>query len=222
MIFHRFKIYWSLVLKHPLYFINAYIAAIFTNYLLTLQPGFLKVFINEATKGSLKEHLLVITYFMIGALLLAFIFDTIQVSTSMLFKVSIEKKLRLIHFKYARNRSLKDIGFPIQRGLFGLTEFCLLTSLDFLISVTNISIVLFFIFSSNPFIGGVVSFLVLTLLIFTFPTIKKLGNIAKEKEKLKTKCISEYSSTNVSTYEGYLNEIQKKESKRFKHDDIGF
>ena len=123
MIINRFKIYWSLVLKHPLYFINAYIAAIFTNYLLTLQPGFLKVFINEATKGSLKEHLLVITYFMIGALLLAFIFDTIQVSTSMLFKINIEKKLRLIHFKYAKNRSLKDITFPIQRGIFGLTEF---------------------------------------------------------------------------------------------------
>ena len=188
MIFHRFKIYWSLVLKHPLYFINAYIAAILTNYLLTLQPGFLKVFINDATKGSLKEHLLVITYFMIGALLLAFIFDTIQVSTSMLFKINIEKKLRLIHYRYAKNRSLKDISFPIQRGIFGLTEFCLLTSLDFLISITNIAIVLFFIFSSNPTIGAIVGFLVVTLLLATFPTIKKLGKISKEKEKIKTKC----------------------------------
>jgi len=220
VIINRFKIYWSLVLKHPLYFINAYIAAIFTNYLLTLQPGFLKVFINEATKGSLKEHLLVITYFMIGALVLAFIFDTIQVSTSMLFKVSIEKKLRLIHFKYARNRSLKDITFPIQRGIYGLTEFCLLTSLDFLISITNISIVLFFIFSSNPIIGGGVGLLVSVLLIATFPTIKRLGKISKEKEKLKTKCIAEYEGSTTSVYEGHLNEIQSKESKRFKHDTV--
>jgi ABC-type multidrug transport system fused ATPase/permease subunit len=220
VIFHRFKIYWSLVLKHPLYFINAYIAAILTNYLLTLQPGFLKVFINEATKGSLKEHLLVITYFMIGALLLAFIFDTIQVSTSMLFKINIEKKLRLIHYRYAKNRSLKDISFPIQRGIFGLTEFCLLTSLDFLISITNIAIVLFFIFSSNPTIGAIVGFLVVTLLLATFPTIKKLGKISKEKEKIKTKCIAEYESSNISSYEKYLNDIQRKESKRFKHDTV--
>ena len=157
---------------------------------------------------------------MISALALAFIFDTIQVSTSMLFKVNIEKKLRSIHFKYAKNRKLKDITFPIQRGLYGLTEFSLLTSLDLLISLTNIGIVLFFIFSSNPLIGSVVGALVLVLIFATFPAIKKLGEISKEKEKIKSKCLIDYETASLDDYDKNLQLIQQKETSRFTFDTI--
>ena len=215
MILKKIKIYWSLALKHPLYFFNAYLAAVLTNYLLTLQPGFLKVFINQGTNGATRDHLLVITFFMMGSLALAFIFDTIEVSTSTLFKVTIEKKLRTLHYKYSKRRDMSDISFPIQRGIFGLTEFTLLTSLDLLISITNLIIVLAFIFNSNQLIGSVAGVLIFTLLFMIFPKIKKLGNISKEKEKIKIDCIENFHQFSEEEYEKNLIKMQKNEASRF-------
>lgn len=216
----RFKIYWSLVYKKPLYLLNAFLAAILTNYLLTLQPGLLKIFIREATKGEDTEHLFKIAYFMIAALFLAFIFDTIEVTTSMLFRVNIEKKLRLIHYKYSIKRELKDISFPLQQGILGLTKFTLLSSLDLYVSLTNIVIVLYFIFTSDPIIGGIVALIVLILVIFSIPTIRGLGKISKNNEKLKTSCLQTFSKTDVPSYNDKLIKMQREEVKRFKNDTI--
>ena len=156
--------YWKLVLRNPLYFANATLAALITNFLLTLQPGLLKVFINEAQKGADHNHLLTIIFFMLSALALAFLFDTIQVSTSHYFRLSIEQHLREVHYRFSRNRALEEVGFPIQKGIFGLAQFSLLTSLELLIAIINLAIVILFIYFSNSLISiSITSILIIFL-----------------------------------------------------------
>ena len=130
------------------------------------------------------------------------------------------KKLRYLHYKFSSKRDVRDAAFPIQKGIFGLTEFTLMTSIEILISMTNIIIVLFFIFNSNSLIGGIVSFMVLILLLVVFPVIVKLGSISKEKEELKNYCLSLFNSNKNIEYLNTLEEIQVKEKKRFWYDTI--
>lgn len=217
---NRIKIYWNLALEHPLFFFNAYLSAVITSYLLALQPKFLKVFINEATRGVLDSHLFYIAIFMLASLFLAFLFDTIQVTTSMVFRVAIEKKLRMLHYKYSKNRDLKDASFPIQRGIFGLTEFTLMTSLELMVSLTNIAIVLYFIFTSSQMIGVVVLLMVISLISVTFPLIKKIGNISKKKEEIKSMLLSSFNHPDENVYEDLLNKIEYLENIRFRMETV--
>lgn len=217
---NRLKIYWSLALEHPLYFLNAYFSAVITSFLLAMQPNFLKVFINEASRGVTRNHLIFIAGFMLASLFLAFFFDTIQVTTSVVFRLAIEKKIRILHFRFATKRNTNDISFPIQRGIFGLTEFTLMTSLELLVSLTNVVIVLYFIFESNKLIGGFVGVLFLFLVSGTFPLLKKIGATSKTKEEIKKNFLDQFNKSNDKKYGELLDKIGVAEIDRFKLESI--
>ena len=213
--FHQILPYWRLVFRYPLYFLNAAIAALFTNMLLTLQPGLLKVFINEAKRGVSEQQLLTIVFFMLSALFLAFLFETIQVSTAHYFKLSIENYLRQIHYKYSKNRDIKEIGFPIQKGIYGLTQFSLLTSLELIIALINLSIVVIFIYFSNAFISLVITLLLFLAAIISIKPIFKIGKISKQKENDKKDCIPIFNSNSTNRYLIQLTKIQSQDGKLF-------
>lgn len=212
--------YWRLAFRNPLFFANATIAALITNFLLTLQPGLLKVFINEAQRGADHAHLFNIVAFMLAALALAFLFDTIQVSTSHYFRLSIEQYLREVHYRFSNNRDVEEISFPIQKGIFGLAQFSLLTSLELLIAIINLIIVILFIYFSNTFISLVITSLLIVFALISLIPIKVVGNISKQKERDMNDCISIFNTSTRIKYLEQLYKIQSHDGKLFLHETL--
>lgn len=213
------KRYWKIVFAHPLDFFLAYIASMICNFLLTLQPAFVKVYINEATRGVEKNHLVIIASFMIVALVLAFFFDTLQVTASITFKLKVEQVLRSLHQKYSQYQASEKNSLVIQRGIHALTEFTVLTSLELLLVVSNIIMVMFFLIVEDQITGLCVLGLLLLNIFVNIKLTKPIGRIASYKENIKTLMVKKFS---ISPYffERMIGRLQFFEFKRFFLDTI--
>ena len=212
--FKNLKPYFSLVSEFPLHFVAAYSAALSCTLLLTLQPQLLKAFINEAQRGTSKNHLFAIILFMLSALLLAFVFDTVQVSMTKALQLKIENFWRVDFNNFFRgsDQALKE--FATRRGIFGLTSFTLLVTLDILLVFTNIVVVCLFVGWESPIVGFLIFLLCGIGIYLTFLITLPLGRISKFKEHVKGEMLNERSSDH-QRYSRVLNYLFKKEEMDF-------
>jgi len=210
----KIRPYWRLIYSYPLHFLAAYFAAMICNFLLTLQPGFVRVFINEANRGVEKNHLVFISLFMILAMGLAFIFDTLQVTIALEFKLKVEKSLRYIHQRYCQYHSTRQINLTIQKGIFGLVELTVLSSLELLLVISNIVMISFFMLFEDRNLGLIVFALLFLGVISNLYLTRPLGRIAKFKEILKGRMIKNFQK-DESKFSQSIMQLQKFEHKRF-------
>ncbi|MCO4793822.1 MAG: ABC transporter ATP-binding protein [Bacteriovoracaceae bacterium] len=219
MNYKNLKRYWQIVFSHPLHFFAAYIAALLCNFLLTLQPGFVKVFINEASRGVDRSHLVSIALYMALALVLAFVFDTLQVTTSLAFKLKVEQILRDIHHRHCKYHSQGQINLTVQKGIFGLMEFTIITSLEAVLVISSILMVTIFMIFEDKYMGGTVFFFVSLGVIINLKITQPLGRIARFKEVVKARMIKKFKQSDEQ-FEHSISRLQKYEYKRFFLDTI--
>ncbi len=92
------KPYVGLVARHPLHLIAAYAAAVIAEVLLTIQPLFLRGFIDGAQSGLSHRELWQFPAFMVAAAGLTYAFDFISVAIRFLLQRRIERGLKEVSF----------------------------------------------------------------------------------------------------------------------------
>lgn len=209
--------------RYPLNLFAAYLAAMLCNFLLTMGPGLIKVFISEATRGVERHHLLVIACLLIGSLILSYFFDVIQGHISAHFKMQIEADLRTIYQRYCQHHRSGQREMAHGRGIYALTEFCHHLVLDIPIGISTIVLISSFMMLENTYVGLGVLCLSFIFLAVIIKSISFLGRLSRFKEVLKQDYLrkSEKNATRLETVlEYFIDRITWAENKRLFWDNL--
>ena len=204
----------SLTLSFPLQLFAAFVSGILSTLLLTIQPVFIKTFINESARGVEASHLKALLLFMGLSLALAFIFDTIKVSMETVLKLKIENELRTGFHYFFSGCSKEKYDFAVRRGLFSMANFSFLLSFSLPMALVNIIVILIFIGFESPIMGLVTFLLCLASFFLNYYVSKELGSISKYKEDVKTSMIKTQAQ-NQQNHNSLVGELQAKEGSRF-------
>lgn len=220
MIFKKLFPYWRIIFLYPLHFLAAFVSAMISTFLLALQPGFVRVFIDEASRGVSKQHLVTIACFMLFALILAYIFEVIQVAISLEFRINIQRYIRKIHYKYCQYFSSRQNELAIQKGITNLTELTILSSLEFAIVLFSLLMITSFMLFENTVLGIIVLMLLTIGAIINIYLTRPLGKISYFKELSKVRMTDYFQAPNENKYDRLIYIFQKFEHKRFILDSI--
>ena len=192
-----YKKYFKVIGKYPLHLCAAFIAAILCDLLFALQPLFLKTFINQAAKGVDKNHLLIITLFMLFGLLMAFIFEYIGLRIRYTLEEKIDYSYRMIYHQGCVHQQTTQVNAAARMGLKSLAAFSLNMTYDVILILTNMLLILGFLASEQLIVGGTVFSVLILSLLFTFKLTNKIGKITKTRERFQTKIIKLFNKKNA-------------------------
>ena len=122
--------YLRLVGRFPLHLAAAFLAALLAEFLFTIQPAFLKTFINQAQAGAPRGALLVFPAFMVGAAILAYAFDFISVTIRYLLEARLSRLLKEVYVEFSPKDRVEVLQFSLWTGLSHLSRLALSLSVS--------------------------------------------------------------------------------------------
>ncbi len=103
-LFSQLRPYLRLVSAFPLHLIAAFLAALVSEILLTIQPRFLRGFIDQAQAGLGGSELWVFPVFMLGAAVLSYAFEFISVAIGYYLETRLALHLKQVYLKHCRQQ----------------------------------------------------------------------------------------------------------------------
>jgi hypothetical protein len=177
------KPYIGLVARHPLHLIAAYAAAVIAEVLLTIQPLFLRGFIDGAQSGSSHRELWQFPAFMVAAAGLTYAFDFISVAIRFLLQRRIERELKEVYLDFSGERRADNIHYALYSGIAKLAQLSLSLGVDFLLVLSRIALILGFLSLDNPALGLATLLILVASLAVNALTVSRLGRISRTVER---------------------------------------
>ena len=177
------KTYVGLVARHPLHLIAAYAAAIIAEVLLTIQPLFLRAFIDGAQGGLSHRELWQFPAFMVAAAALTYAFDFISAAIRFLLQRRIERELKEVYLDFGGERRADNVHYALYSGIGKLAELSLSLGVDFLLVTSRIALILAFLSLDNPALGLATLLILGAGLAVNALTVSRLGRIRRTVER---------------------------------------
>jgi hypothetical protein len=177
------KPYAELALRHPLHLIAAYAAALIAEVLLTIQPLFLRAFIDGAGAGLRARDLWPFPAFMLAAAALTYAFDFISVAIRYILQRRIERGLKEVYLDYGGERRAEAARFALGSGIGRLASLSLSLSVDFLLVLSRAGLILAFLSLDNPALGGLTVLVLAAGLAVNAASTARLGRLSRAAER---------------------------------------
>jgi hypothetical protein len=160
----------------------SFIAAVICSLMMTIQPLYLRTFINQAKQGVSSDHLGVIIIFMVASAGFAYVFDMISVSIRASIRLKLRDELRKVYAKHCRHHNNSQKNLAYRGGLDSLAEIALLSSLDSILILFNLALIVCFMSLESPVMATIAClFFVVSGLAIT-SLCKKMGRIGNHFE----------------------------------------
>jgi hypothetical protein len=179
----RLAPYAELAARHPLHLIAAYAAALIAEVLLTIQPLFLRAFIDGAQAGLRRRELWLFPAFMLAAAALTYAFDFISVAIRFVLQRRIERGLKEVYLDYGGERRADAARFALGPGIGRLSQLSLSLSVDFLLVLSRAALILAFMSLDNPALGGLTFLVLCAGLVANALTTARLGRMSRAAER---------------------------------------
>lgn len=131
-----------LVLRFPLHLVAAGLAAVLSEFLFTLQPLFLRGFIDQAQGGLPRSRLWLFPAFMAAGAVLAYAFDFIAVAIRYRLSTALSRGLKEAYMDAAPAGKEEAARFSLRAGLGGFAELALSLALDFWLAGARLLLIL--------------------------------------------------------------------------------
>lgn len=177
------KPYVALAARHPLHLIAAFAAALIAEVLLTIQPLFLRAFIDGAQSGLPHRELWQFPAFMVAAAGLTYAFDFISAAIRFLLQRRIERELKEVYLDFGGERRADNIQHALYSGIGKLAQLSLSLAVDFLLVMSRIALILAFLSLDNPALGLATLLILAASLGVNAATVSRLGRISRAVER---------------------------------------
>ncbi|MDB9786557.1 hypothetical protein OAB57_00480 [Bacteriovoracaceae bacterium] len=193
----------------------AYLASLFFNFLIAIQPKLVGLFINEVGRDVNEVQLYAIILFMVFGALLAFLFDTISCAIKLGLKVKMEDKIHQIYFRYCLHHTSAQRDISLRRGLSGMVDFTLNITLELSLIVSQILMIILFLFMDARIMGVSACVMCLMGIPYSKKLAKYLGKITRFKFSSKVEMIGHHREQRSEKYFNRLKWINRFEQNRF-------
>ncbi|MEE8074660.1 MAG: hypothetical protein V3T60_03435 [Candidatus Binatia bacterium] len=178
-LFRQLRPYLRLVSAFPLHLIAAFVAALISEILLTIQPRFLRGFIDQAQAGLGGSELWVFPAFMLGAAVLSYAFEFISVAIGYYLETRLALHLKQVYLKHCRQQRSELVQYSMRSGITALADLALSISLDFLLLLSRLLLILTFLSLENWGLG-LATLVTLTLSLgLTLMSTIRIGRIGR-------------------------------------------
>lgn len=175
----------ALVARYPLHLSAAFLAAVLCDLLVTMQPLFLRAFIDEASSGLARQKLWLFPSFLLAAAVLAYAFDMIAVSIRFFLREKLTLRLSEAYLDFADRKHEAAVQFSLRSGISSYAELALSVSLDFILALSRIAIILLFMALDQSQLALAAGAAVLVGLAVSATTTGKIGRISLAAERAK-------------------------------------
>lgn len=148
--------YLSILKDNPLLIGAIFIASIMTTIFTSVQPMFIKIFLNGLTSNESIKFLVSILLFILAGLILAYLFDLISVSLRFLIRYNFNLSLYDSFIKSSQGLSDEAFEFAITDGLPRISEAILKVSLDFIFQIITLIFIIGFLCLENIEFGVII------------------------------------------------------------------
>jgi hypothetical protein len=132
----------GLVGRFPLHLAAAFLAALISDLLLTIQPMFLRAFIDLSQSGAPKGKLLAFPAFMAGAAVLAYLYDFIAVAIRFALQRRVEDLLKEVYLDFGDKSKPDAVRLSLRVGLAHQAQLAVSLALDFALLFARIALIL--------------------------------------------------------------------------------
>lgn len=179
-----------LVSSFPLHLAAAFLAATLADLLLTMQPRFLRAFIDQAQASGAARGLWLFPAFMLAAAVLAYAYDFISVAIRYSLQRSLSQLFKEVYIDSASSERSETVSFALRSGLSDFSQLVLSMSLDLFLIVTRLLLILGFMALDQPALG-LASLAVLGLsLALSYAATRRLSRVGKAVEIATQRVIS--------------------------------
>jgi hypothetical protein len=132
----------GLVGRFPLHVAAALLAALISDLLLTIQPLFLRAFIDLSQASAPRSKLMAFPLFMLGGAALAYLYDFIAVAIRFALQRRVAGLLKDVYLDFADKSRPEVVRLSLRSGLAHLAQLSVSLSLDFALLTARIGLVL--------------------------------------------------------------------------------
>ncbi len=169
-----------LVSAFPLHLAAALLAALVCDLLLTVQPMFLRAFIDQAQAGT--KGLWAIPRLMLAAAALAYVFDFISVAIRFLLERGLSWRLTRAYLEFGSMSRAETAQFALRRGIPSLSRLALGLTLELILALIRVLLILVCMGLEQAALGAVsAAVLVLSLAASGWAT-GRIGRVSRTME----------------------------------------
>lgn len=173
-----------LAAREPVALAAAFLAALIAEAMLTMQPLFLRAFIDQAQGGAAPKLLLYFPLFMLAAAGLAYLFDLIAVAIRFRLQRGLTRRLRELYVEFSDKPKPETTRFALRSGLTGLAQLALALSLDLLLVLARLSLILGGLGLGDPAAAWAAALVLALGAALSYATTARLGRLSRTRELL--------------------------------------
>jgi hypothetical protein len=174
----------------PLHLAAAFIAAVAAEVLLTMQPMFLRAFIDEARNGMAARELWAFPTFMIVGALLAYTFDFISITIRYLLEQRLSMSLKDAYLEHGPRGRPEVFQLAMSTGISNLALLSLTLSVDVWLVLARIALVLCFLSFENLGLGLGVAAAMTACLGLNVATNLRIGRVSRAIQRVTTRIVA--------------------------------